>query len=430
MYNMKLDNIKILLVSHSPFLNGAEIALYNLATNLDKNKFEVHMVFPFDGPIAAMAKKAGIFCHFTPMERWIRFVSERPNVNCELSQRVDKLCSLIKELGIDIVHSNTSVLIEGAIAAALTNTHHVWHIHEFLKQHPELRLIFPIEYVYNVIEQLSDKVVSVSDFVKSQFEFQDKGKLVTVYNGIEESHVLNQNNYIREHCNLNESDLIVIAVGLLSRTKGFTTFLETANLTAKAERNIKFVWVGGNSSNSLRMFRRFVKKNNLENSVFYLGHRMDVRQLIESSDMLICTSILETFSLTIVEAMSVKKPVISTNCGGPVETILDNHTGYLIPIDDSSKMSELILELSGNKQKRESMGKNGYKQFMERFTLDKHVTSIGHLYSELSGRYIDNDALRSRFLTAESILQVYEKASSKNWSEMKESLFSKILNRM
>lgn len=422
--------ISILFISHSPFENGAELTLYNLISNLNRDKFAIHIAFPYYGPLVDRSRNVGFNTYILPMERWIRFDYDNPIKNSNLKDRLRLLSNIILDNNIDIIHSNTSVIIEGALAAAMTKKIHVWHFHEFLIGHPELNSLYPLHFVFDCVKRLSDRVITVSDYVKRQFIDLGVGSkgLQTIYNGIPKDDVIMRVNYFRDVYKLSIDDVIIINIGLLSETKGFMNFLKAANLAISKNRNLKFFWIGGNLKCSLKKFNDFIIKYGLSKNIYFLGHRTDVRNLIECSDIQICSSLLETFSLTILEAMSAKKPVVSTDCGGPAELIIDGKTGYLVPIDNYFMLSDRILELSNDPNKRNSFGLNGYLIYKEKFTLKKFIKNFENLYLHLM-ETSNEELIKVRLGIVNKILNEYENLSKENWKQIKPSKLRNLINR-
>lgn len=422
--------LKILFISHSPFENGAELTLFNLIINLDRSRFEPHVVFPQEGPLEKKAKKLNIHTYISPIERWIRFEYDEPTTKVTLIDRVNLLRKLIVTLDIDIVHTNTSVIIEGALAAALTETPHIWHFHEFLKEHPELKPIFPLPFVFSIVKNLSDCIVAVSDFVKGQFKEYSDSEIITIYNGIAEINCTLSSNYFRRFFELKNEDIIIIDIGLLSETKGFLNFINAAGLSSSQNENLKFFWIGGALKDSMKKFEKAVKVNKLKGTVFYIGHSKNVNDLIQSSDILVCSSLLETLSLTILEAMAASKPVVSTDCGGPAECIIEGETGHLVPVNDSIAMSMRIIELAGNPEKRNLFGENGFRLYKEKFTLSNFVKKFEDLYVRITKSTNYEINKRSRLESVYEILYRYEPQSKEIWNNMKAAKYRKLMKRL
>jgi len=60
----------------------------------------------------------------------------------------------------------------------------------------------------------------------------------------------------------------------------------------------------------------------------------EIRELYTQCDVWLCGSTLEGFGLTVLEAMACRTPVVSTQCGGPEDMVIDGVNGYLCDVDD------------------------------------------------------------------------------------------------
>jgi glycosyltransferase involved in cell wall biosynthesis len=85
------------------------------------------------------------------------------------------------------------------------------------------------------------------------------------------------------------------------------------------------------------------------NSVQFIGFRSDIQTLMSIADVFIFTSRVDSFGLTILEAMSMGTPVIAANAGGPSEIINDGDTGFLFSAGDVADLKrKLDFCLSSN----------------------------------------------------------------------------------
>lgn len=73
-----------------------------------------------------------------------------------------------------------------------------------------------------------------------------------------------------------------------------------------------------------------VEKLGLDNVVVLLGKKQNSYPYVRQADWLVCVSERESFSLAILEAMSLNVPVITTNCGGPANIIENGKYGILV----------------------------------------------------------------------------------------------------
>jgi glycosyltransferase involved in cell wall biosynthesis len=114
-------------------------------------------------------------------------------------------------------------------------------------------------------------------------------------------------------------------------------------------------------------------------NVLLLGSRDDVPRLLAAMDAFILTSRMEANPISILEAMSVGLPVVSTNVGSIHEAVRDGKTGYLIPAGDSIQLAERVLNVLADAQKRTAMGTAARASVIERWSIESMV----HGYEQL-----------------------------------------------
>ncbi|MHA1386530.1 MAG: glycosyltransferase, partial [Candidatus Helarchaeota archaeon] len=91
----------------------------------------------------------------------------------------------------------------------------------------------------------------------------------------------------------------------------------------------------------------------------------------------------EPLSRVTFEAMSLGKPVISSNVGGQAEAIEDGKTGLLVPPNNVNKLADAILKLINNEELRTSLGLEGEKIVKNKFNLDISVKKHIELYKKV-----------------------------------------------
>ncbi|NOS86106.1 MAG: glycosyltransferase family 4 protein [Ignavibacteria bacterium] len=419
---MKVNKkINILYISHSPFYNGAEISLLNILKNINRSIFEPFVAFPGSGPLMEEIRKMGIKTFVLKIERWIRFESDRQIKGSVIQQRVQNIIEIIENNSIDIVHTNTSVIIEGAIAAKLKNKPHFWHIHEFLPKYTELKTFLPIPVIYKLIDYLSDIVITVSNYAASQFnESILASKIKIVYNGVEEIWKNIDKDELKSEVKnkIHETAFSVLSVGYLTENKGYKEWLETANIVRNTIPNIKFNWIGNANKKDLKFFRRIIRLLKLKNIVEYKGFSDDIKFHLTNSDILLCASRNEAFPMIILEAMSSKLPVIATCCGGTNESVINNETGFMVPINSPSEMSKKIIELYHNQELRNSFGENGFRLFKSKFEIKIVIEEIEKLYHQVVFDCDSNSISEVDKNLIKSLFESYDKISNLHWKSM------------
>jgi len=152
-----------------------------------------------------------------------------------------------------------------------------------------------------------------------------------------------------------------------------------------------------------------VEKN--ERQIIYLGRNsyekgIDILQKIESQlngDVVYCTDLswndamielkkssilvvpsrMESLPTNIKESFYFKIPVVATNVGGIPELITDNHTGLLVPSEDSEKLVEVINKLLSNSSLSRSLSNQAYDFVLNHLTWEKVLPKYIEFYTNL-----------------------------------------------
>ena len=123
---------------------------------------------------------------------------------------------------------------------------------------------------------------------------------------------------------------------------------------------------------------------NLQNKVINLGYRTDINRILEGFDVFVLPSILpDPLPTTVLEAMSVGKPVIATNHGGAPEMVVDQSTGFLIPCDNAERVVEIISPLLNSETIREEMGAKGRLRATECFSIEQYKINLNKVVENL-----------------------------------------------
>src|SRR6185369_10453023 len=180
-----MPKTKILFFSHSSYLFGAENCLLSLVGSLDRTRFESVVVLPSEGPLRQKLDDLGVRSHVIPLEWWVKNEGKFLFPQNELLQRLDQLLRIVAEEKPDLIHSNTSVVWLGAVAARILGIRHIWHLHEMLVDHPSLEPSFPLPLLYQSIDFLSERIVAVSEELGRELAgYATPGKLRVIHNGI------------------------------------------------------------------------------------------------------------------------------------------------------------------------------------------------------------------------------------------------------
>jgi len=290
-----------------------------------------------------------------------------------------KLASFLHSRKIAVVHThNPGPLLYGTIAGklagipALVNTRHG----------RALRVVPP--WFWN----MNDAIVTISNDAKVELVRNNKldsKKVITIYNGIDISLFPANINVQEEKHKLNVGAAIIIGtVARLSEEKDQATLIKAFAKILKVRPHCCLVFVGeGNERFNLE---RLASELGVRKNVLFLGYRKDVDKLLKLFDVFVLSSLQEGVSLSLLEAMASKKPVVATSVGGNKEVVVDKENGFLVPANDVDQMVEKILVLVNDMTLAVSMGMKGREIVERKFNIDTMTDQYVSLYSEILKR--------------------------------------------
>lgn len=142
----------------------------------------------------------------------------------------------------------------------------------------------------------------------------------------------------------------LLFIGRLIKDKGVSEYLEACRIIKRKYPNIKCMLVGPYDTNPSAISEEELNAYIDDGTIEYYGEQRDVCSYIKECSVYILPSYREGTPKTVLEAMAVGRPIITTDAPGCRETVMDGINGYLIPIKDSSSIVEKVEKLYTNKE--------------------------------------------------------------------------------
>lgn len=133
-------------------------------------------------------------------------------------------------------------------------------------------------------------------------------------------------------------------------------------------------------------FRSLVRELGLERHVIVRENVVGVEDYLQAADLGLFTSASESFCLSILEAMAVGCPSVSTRVGGIPEVAEDGVTSVLVDSADPAVLAEEVQRLIDDDARRERMGAAGYTRARTVFSADQIVPHYERFYRQVCGR--------------------------------------------
>ncbi len=389
----------LLFIHSSSDLYGSDRCLLNLVSCLDRNRFEAHVILPDFGPLHLELKNLGIEPKVVNVGVLRRKFLHPVRVFGYLTSLFFGSLHLflyIKRNRISLVHTNTSAILGGGIAAKLSGIPHVWHLREILKRPRWLSRLLST-YVFLLSDQLIAVSEAVRDHCLKESFYKRPEKIDVIYDGIDTERFSPEvsGTPFRREMGISGDQILVGMVGRVNRRKGHDQFLEAAGEVIRENLAARFIMVGDAYRGEeflVQALEDQLKSNPLHGKIFLTGFRKDIERVHSGFDILVHPSPWpESFGLVVAEAMASGKPVIATNLGGINELMIDGETGVLVHPLDRSRLAEAIKKLVNDRELRETMGRAGRKRIIEGFSMADFKKKMDRVWSSFCDEWKNED---------------------------------------
>lgn len=176
---------------------------------------------------------------------------------------------------------------------------------------------------------------------------------------------------MREGLGLPIGQPLLLFVGRLQPLKGLDTLLRAMSVAQQHQPALGLLVIGGGvdegdrrEAQELRRLQALADDLGLGQRIRFMNAQPQeiLAQYYAAADMLIMPSHYESFGMVALEAMACGIPVVASNVGGLVSTIVHGHTGFLAPAGDWQSFGQAIVRLLASPALREAYGRAGLER--------------------------------------------------------------------
>jgi glycosyltransferase involved in cell wall biosynthesis len=188
---------------------------------------------------------------------------------------------------------------------------------------------------------------------------------------------------LREELGIGQAFPVIGYVGRIMPEKDLDTWLHVAALVAQKYPSARFVLVGeGRDGTTLRHLQKLATTLGISAQVIFTGYRESLVPAYATFDIFVLTSRREGLPNSILEAMAMGLPVVTTDVAGTSELVFDSVTGFVLPQGDVHGIAQEIIALADNHQLRLRMGTGGRKRVEQEFSFTKRLRRVEELYEQ------------------------------------------------
>ena len=364
---------RILFVSTSTTVGGAEKTLFALATLLDHRRFQVAGVVSLkaEGHYARRLAAQGVKTH---------------TLNLTGSPRLSdakRLAEIIEIERPDVVHAVMYQAIQLA-RMAKKSTRVPFKLVSSPRVNYRSRSWWTL-LVDRWLKERDDLLIAECDasrgFLLKKLGYKP-AKVITIRNGVDlagwsVSKIDRQKK--RMELRLSAGDVLVGAVGRLDRQKGFGTLIEAMSRLKRGPLRCAIL---GDGPERPRL-EALIRRHHLESSVWLLGEKDEIPSWLSAFDLYCLPSLWEGLPNALLEAMALGLPVIASGVDGVPEAVTSGKNGLLVPPSKPAALAAALKALAGDSGKRSALGAAAKAAVSERFTLRRMIADYESAYDKL-----------------------------------------------
>jgi L-malate glycosyltransferase len=402
--------MKVLFVSHSSGLYGAERSLLTLVDGLvQSGRFSATVLLPSEGPLTGELRKSNVPVIVLPFKRWINHRNPFAPFYHAWTNLIAffKLKSKIQKLEPDLIYSNSITNPFGALLALGLRVPHIWHAREFVYEDINAQFDWGTTLSMAFVRRTSTKVICNSKAVQDKWKrLLKKDIFEVVYNGINlplsegGEHPLliwssptvgglrNRSKRTRptpreEKIGTGSCDYKLLVVGSIHPGKGIEDAIQAlARLIKKGHAAELHIAGYAEDKRYFHKLKSSCKEIGVDEQVKWLGFVSQSESLYEKAFALLICSRSEAFGRVAVEAMAHGVPVVGTRSGGLPEIILHDKTGLLYSPGDSKVLAAMIERLILDQELYQSVTRAARDSIKEKFSVARYISNIQTLVED------------------------------------------------
>ena len=382
--------IRVMFLTTSMPVGGAETLLVNLVRRLDRNRFAPEVICLKDrGPLGEeLAGEIPVYSHLlkhkydlSVLPRLIRLMRSRQTAIVVTVGAGDKM-------------------FWGRLAARFARVPVV------LSALHSTGWPDSVGRLNRILTPITDGFIGVADAHAQHLVERERfpqEKVFTIYNGVDvDRFVPSARSNAREELGIPADAPVVAILAALRPEKNHEFFLAGAERIRKQLPKAHFLVIGDGHRRA--NLEHCAAELGLSDCTHFVGSRDDVPELLAASDLLALTSHNEASPVSIIEALSCGVPVVSANVGSVPEIVLEGKNGFLFERGDIDGFVRHCVSILADCPLRERLAACGRQMIVENRSLDVMVEG----YQALMAR------LHSAKTSAQSLAQAISPASKKS----------------
>ena len=146
------------------------------------------------------------------------------------------------------------------------------------------------------------------------------------------------------------------------------------------DEDIKFLVCG--TGKDKQLIENQIKELGIEDKVELLGYRKDVNNIMNASDLFFLPSLQEGLTLSIIEAMNLGLPIVTSNVRGNKDLVENGENGFVCEKYDYEAFSKVIKSIMLDSNLAQQMS-NRSKELAKKYSIENVRKELNEIYREI-----------------------------------------------
>ena len=373
---------RVLLVISNLEYGGAQRQVIELANNLDRDAFDVHICSLSDYvPLAADLKNRD--GHFHIIKKSGKF---------DLTV-VTRLARLLSSLRIDIVQGYLfDAVIATRVAGRLARTPVIIGAERNSNYQLDPRHLAAYWLTRRWVNLIIANSHTGAEFNQKMLGY-DRTMYRVVHNGVDiDTFCPHDRATVRRELGLPEHGHVIGMFASFKQQKNHALFFTAATYVLQRFPDTRLLLVGDElyagmhgSDEYKAEVHNLIDTLGIREKCLFLGSQTDVARLYSACDVTVLPSLFEGMPNTVLESMSCAVPVVATDVSDNALLVLDGRTGFIVPLGDAECMAERLCRVMSNNDLCLTMGRQAREWVTQEFSTLRLATKTAEVYHSALG---------------------------------------------
>lgn len=295
---------------------------------------------------------------------------------------VRQMARVLRHRQVDVLmtHGYKSDLV-GCLAASWVRVPHISVARGFTAEDWKVRLY---EAIDRMLLRRFRRVLCVSEATRRLLIDRGlrPGRVEVVHNAVDSDPAVEPLD-LRQEYGLPAEARVLVAAGRLSLEKGHRVLIGAMKLLSERRPSVRLIIFG--SGRQQAALERQIADEGLQAQCLLAGFRRPILPLLAGADLVVNPSLSEGLPNVVLEALSVRTPVVATDVGGVGELIVPEETGWLVAAGSAAALADAITAALADPVRTRTIAENGHRRTRQLFSFSHQAARL----SEICTRVLD-----------------------------------------